>query len=238
MRPAVIVVSLAAAYPMLLIAGIARDVSVLRYASLVALLTAVFLPGLLAGRVAAWIGAFASIAACLWLTRRGAGMLPLLLAPVVIPAGVGWIFGRTLRPGNVPLIEQIVRYLHSGTGPVELARTRYARRLTIAWTVLLASLAVGNAVLGAFASPGGLLELAGIHPPLSVPSSIWAAWTGAAGYLVVAAFFVAEYAYRQWRFPDQPYDGFMDFLRRSAAIAPSLATGRSPSHGNTTSPDT
>jgi hypothetical protein len=102
----------------------------------------------------------------------------------------------------------------------------------------LASLAVCNAVLGAFTSPGGLLELAGFRPPFAVPSPIWAAWTGVAGYLVVALFFVAEYAYRQWRFPDQPYDGFMDFLRRSAALAPELATGRSRSPSNTPGPDT
>ena len=237
MRALTIAGFLAIGYPLLLLAGIVRDVNMLRYAGLAALIIAVFLPGLVAGRARAWLGAAASVTACLWLGRRGAGMLPLLLAPVLIPASIGWIFARTLRRGRVPLVEQIVRHLHAESGPVDPGRTRYARRLTLACTVLLASLALVNAVLGAFVSPGGLLDLVGIHSTLAVPASFWAAWTGVAGYLVVAVFFTAEYAYRQRRFPDQPYDGFVDFLRRTAAAAPSLVTGSSALPGNEPAPD-
>ena len=231
MRPGAVAVVLAFAYPLLLLAGIACGVNALRYAGLLALALAVFLPGLVAGRRPAWLGAVVSIAACLWLARRGAAMLPLLLAPVVIPAGVAWIFGRTLRHGRVPLIEQIVRHLHAGAGPVDEARIRYARRLTIAWTALLVSLALANAMLGALTSPGGFCELLGLLPPVAVSNGVWAAWTGVVGYTVVALFFVAEYAYRQWRFPDQPYSGFLDFLRRSLAAAPALVAGSAATAG-------
>jgi len=35
-------------------------------------------------------------------------------------------------------------------------------------------------------------------------------------------FFVVEYAYRRYRFPQQPYRNMYDFLRQMAAVAPQL----------------
>ena len=226
MRPGAIAVAFAVTYPLLLLAGVALGLDALRLAGLVALALAMLLPGLVAGRPGAWIGAATAMATLYWLASRNATMLPLLLAPALIPAGVAWIFGRTLLRGRVPLIVAIVRHLHAGNGPEDPARIDYARRLTIVWTGLLAALAITNLVLGALVFPGGLCELFGIPTPIGVPEPVWAAWTGVAGYLVMAIFFLAEYAYRQRRFPDQPYDGLLDFLRRSMAAAPAIVMDR------------
>ncbi|MFO1394648.1 MAG: hypothetical protein U1F09_12865 [Steroidobacteraceae bacterium] len=166
------------------------------------------------------------IAGCAWLAHLGSAMLPLLLAPVLIPAGVAWTFGRTLRAGRVPLIVQLVRHLHAGHGPVTEDRIHYAARLTMAWTALLAALAASNAVLALVVTPGGLLESMGQHPPVAVSSRTWALWTGILGYAVVSVFFAAEYVYRQRRFPEQPYRDFRDFLRRSIAAVPDIAMER------------
>ena len=226
MRPGAIAVAFAVTYPLLLLAGVALGLDALRLAGLVALALAMLLPGLVAGRPGAWIGAATAMAPLYWLARTNATILPLLLAPVLIPAGVAWIFGRTLRRGRVPLIVAIVRHLHAGKGPEDPARIDYARRLTVVWTGLLATLAVTNLLLGALVSPGVLCDLFGVRPQISVSEPIWAAWTGVARYLVMAIFFLAEYAYRQRRFPDQPYDGFLDFLRRSVAAAPAIVLDR------------
>lgn len=235
MHSAKVAVVLAVSYPLLLLAGVWWDAGILRHAGLLALIIAVGLPGLVAGRRSAWLGTTIATAGFLWLVRSGSTMLPLLLAPVLIPAGAAWIFGRTLLPGRVALIEQLVRVLHGGE-LVDHARLLYARRLTIAWTALLAALAASNAALGAVTSPGGLVDHFGIDLPFSVSNRLWAGWTGVAGYAVVALFFVAEFAYRQRRFPQQPYDGFVDFVRRSAAAAPALLAGRAPASGNDKAP--
>ena len=227
MRPAVLSVALLVAYPLLVLAGVVSGVHAVRIAGLASLGVAILLPGLVAGRPAAWSAAVLTIAGCAWLALRESSMLPLLLAPVLIPAGVAWVFGRTLRADRVPLIVQLVRHLHAGHGPVDEDRIRYARRLTVAWTVLLAGLAVFNAMLGLLMTPGGLLEsFFGHRPPLAVSDRTWAIATGLLGYVAVAVFFVAEYAYRQRRFPEQPYRDFREFLRRSVAAAPAIVMDR------------
>lgn len=226
MRPGALSVALMVAYPVLVLAGVVSGVQAVRLLGLATLGLAILLPGLVAGRMVAWSAAVLTIAGSAWLARRDSSMLPLLLAPVLIPAGVAWIFGRTLRAGRVPLIVQLVRHLHDGHGPLAEDRIRYARRLTIAWTVLLTGLALVNATLGLLMTPGGLLESFGQRTPLAVSDRTWAVATGILGYAVVAAFFLAEYAYRQRRFPQQPYHGFREFLRRSMAAAPAIMMDR------------
>jgi len=225
MRPRLPVIALAIAYPLLVLAGVATGASALRFAGLVALVLAVVLPGLLAGRRYSWVVAAVMLTGCAWLGRTGSSLLALLIAPIVIPAGVAWVFGRTLLRGQVPLIEQLVLRLHAGGPPADQERLRYARHLTVGWTTLLAALASANAILGALVAPGGFCDLLGRVPPVSVSVRAWALLTGIVGYALVIVFFVAEYMYRQQRFPVQPYDGFVDFLRRALASAPLVVAG-------------
>ena len=41
-------------------------------------------------------------------------------------------------------------------------------------------------------------------------------------YVLVAPFFMVEYAYRRHRFPQQPFRNFFDFLRQAGAATPKL----------------
>src|SRR6188472_100332 len=82
-------------------------------------------------------------AAIVILVARGAPPLPLLLPPVLIPASVAFMFGRTLRRGSTPLVERVARGFHAPATP-EPAIIRYARGVTWAWTLLLGAVAAIN----------------------------------------------------------------------------------------------
>ena len=49
---------------------------------------------------------------------------------------------------------------------------------------------------------------------------VWSLFTNLIDYLVVAALFLIEYAYRRQRFPRQPYRNMFDFIRRMLAAMP------------------
>lgn len=149
-------------------------------------------------------------------------VLLLYLPPVVINLGLAWLFGHTLVGRRTPLIAQLVRLLHAPGAVLDAGVVPYARRLTFAWAALFVALAITNAALALFATPDGVLLLAGVGTPLPVPREWWSVFANFANYAIVVAFFVAEYLYRQQRFPDQPYAGFVDFCRRAAAAGPVL----------------
>jgi uncharacterized membrane protein len=133
------------------------------------------------------------------------------------------VFGMTLRPGRTPLISQLIRLLQApGDDEPESAVWAYARRLTAAWTAMFVALATFNLLLAAFVEPDGLLRASGIEPRIAVSHEVWSLFTNLLEYLLVAAFFVIEYAYRRQRFPRQPYRNMFDFLRRMLAVMPRL----------------
>jgi len=148
--------------------------------------------------------------------------------PVLIPAFLGWVFGHTLSRHQTPLIAQFVTLLHSPDDPIDAAVWPYARALTLAWTILLVTIAVTNLALAALLSPDGLLLAANITPPFTVTQRQWSLFANLIGYLLIAAFFVGEYAWRRRRFPQQPYRNFFDFLRRTIAVSPRLLTFQRP----------
>ncbi|HEY0683550.1 MAG TPA: hypothetical protein VGD45_14540 [Steroidobacter sp.] len=180
------------------------------------------LPALARGSVAAWL-AVPPLAACLWwLSRSTHATLPLYIAPVLVPGFMAGVFGSTLLAGQSPLIEQIVRLMD----PVEPEPDVliYARKLTLAWTLFFIALSATNLVLALLAEPDGLLLAGGITPPFTVPQEWWSLFANLIGYLLVAAFFLIEYAYRSHRFPRQPYRNMLDFFVRVLAIMPRLVS--------------
>jgi len=84
---------------------------------------------------------------------------------------------------------------------------------------LLGTIAFVNLVL-ALLVEDGLLFAAGITPPVVVAQRHWALFANLIGYLLIAGFFLCEYAYRRRRFPSQPYKNFFDFLKRTIAASP------------------
>jgi uncharacterized membrane protein len=183
-------------------------------------------PALLRGRPAAWL-CVAAIALVLVLGPTGAWQWLLLYASsIAADAFVACLFARTLSAAQTPLIEQLVRLLHPREERFDPRVISYTRTLTLAWAVLFAALALIGLVLALLADPNGILLLLGLTPLLTVPQRAWSLFANFLEFVVVVMFFVAEYAYRSRRFPEQPYANLLDFLRRLIAVAPGAFTPR------------
>lgn len=215
--------ALAFAYPLVAHFAIVRNSLALVAIALGLLIVVPMLPALARGSIGAWL-ALPPVVACLWwISRSTHATLPLYIAPVLVPGFMAGVFGSTLRAGQMPLIERMVRIME-GQGEPEPDVRNYARKLTVAWTVFFISLSSVNLVLGLLAEPSGVLLAAGIQPPVTVPEAWWSWFANLIGYLLVAAFFLIEYAYRRHRFPRQPYRNMLEFFVKVLAAMPRLVS--------------
>jgi uncharacterized membrane protein len=218
-----ITTALSFAYPVLAHLAIARNSAALTIAALTLLAAISLLPGLARGAAGAWLAVPLVGAAYWWLAGVEQPAVPLYVPPIIVPAFLAYVFGSTLRPGRTPLISQLIELLHApGEERPEEAVWSYARKLTATWTALFIALAVFNLLLAALAEPDGLLLSSGLTPPLTVSHELWSLFTNLVDYLIVAAFFVIEYAYRRQKFPRQPYRNIFDFMRRMVALMPRI----------------
>lgn len=103
----------------------------------------------------------------------------LLSVPVVASLAAAAVFGHSLRPGAIPLIERFARAM--GTPPP--GAEAHCRHFTIAWTVLLL---VSAALAGWFAMVRAV--------------DAWALWTGVGSYVGMALLFALERGLRYLRF--------------------------------------
>ena len=210
-------IGLAIAYPVAAHVAVMTRSVVATAASLAVIASLFLLPRLAARSVAAWCLLPVVVAGLLWLAHSDAAWLPLYATPVFVNIFGAWIFGHTLAPGQVPLIERLARLLHEGDG-INDKIASYARKVTIAWTVFLSGLAVLNTTLAMLATPNGVLMLMGLHPSVTVPVEVWSLFANFIDYVMAGALFLAEYAYRQRKFPDQPYRNFFDFINRARRV--------------------
>ena len=215
-------IALAFAYPVLAHGASLLRNSALTIASVMVLAAAILFRPLTEGRRWAWFGLPLAVLAIMGLSRIDAAALVLFVPPVLLNVFLAWLFGHTLARGSTPLIERVVRLLQPPGLPFEAGVMDYARRLTQLWTGLFLMLGVTSLVLAALATPGGLLETAGIRAPVPVRLETWSLFANVLNYGIVAALFLAEFSYRRRRFPGRPYRGLLDFLRRTAAIVPAL----------------
>ena len=93
-----------------------------------------------------------------------------------------WLFGRTLVPGSQALITRLATHVH-GELPAEIAR--YTRRVTWAWCVFFAAMALTSMLLF-------LLE----------PLPVWSVFNNLLNLPLVVAMYLGEYAWRLWRYPN------------------------------------
>jgi uncharacterized membrane protein len=198
------------AYPLVAHLAVARSSARLTIAAVALLTLSALLRSLTQGRLAAWLAVPLLIGGCWWLVHSSMQVLPLYLPPVLVPAFLAWIFGQTLLPGRTPLIERLVHLLHGPGAIPEDAVLVYARHLTLAWTMLFIGLAATNLFLAIFAEP-----------------QQWSLFANLIAYVIVFVFFIAEYAYRRRRFPQQPYRNVLEFVQRVFANLPVLV-GRAP----------
>lgn len=212
------------AYPVAAHLAILSGHRALIVASVALLCVLLLLEPLRRGRPWAWLLVLAAIAALWRLGDTTAATLPLFAPPVLITAGVAWLFGRTLRPGATPLVEQFARVMEGAELGEE--QRRYARKLTAAWAWLTGVLSLVNFTLALFAVPSGLLAAAGIVPPVAVPLEVWSLFANVINYLVLGAMFAAEFAYRRHRFPDRQHGRLVDFIRGIVRLGPVLGRRR------------
>jgi hypothetical protein len=175
---------------------------------------------LLQWRAWAWT-LLAAIAAALGaLASAGLALLPLLLIPCLLVAAAGYAFARTLVRGRVPLITRMVAGL-DGMPASALAPDlqAYTRHLSASWALVLGLLAVMNLIVACVVVPGGVLASLGMQAPLAIDRA-HAAWLGGPINLaLMGAFFLAEFAIRQRRFPGR-YRNLLDFFRRMGRLGP------------------
>src|SRR5690606_8755610 len=144
---------LAIAYPLLAHWAAVRNSLPWTVTAIGALAGMMLLPALSRGSRGAWMAAVI-VAAGLWqLSRTSLAMLPLYIAPVLMPSFLACLFGASLKRGATPVIEQIIRLIHPPEQPPGPDVWQYARRLTQLWTLLFVLLASTNLLLAVFAEP-------------------------------------------------------------------------------------
>jgi uncharacterized membrane protein len=182
------------------------------------LLVLALLPSLRRGSPVAWTAMAAASIGLYAIAGSPAPRLLQFLPPILMIGFMAWVFGTTLRRGRMPLIERIIRTLNGPQDDLNQDIIRYARRLTGVWTALFVVLAVINTTLALCAEPGGLLLSFGLQPAVTLPLELWSLFANVLNYLLVAALFVGEFAFRRRRFPQQPYRGLLDFTGRVASL--------------------
>jgi uncharacterized membrane protein len=95
-----------------------------------------------------------------------------------------WLFGRTLLPGQEPLISQISRHINGQLLPEVAEYTRY---VTIAWCIFFGLEVIASLLLYAFA-----------------PLAAWSFFINVLNLPLLILMFVGEKAYRTLRFPHHP----------------------------------
>ena len=106
---------------------------------------------------------------------------------------LAFVFGRTLAAGRVPLCTRFAELLHGALPPEVVA---YTRRVTLAWTIFFALLALASASLYL----GGFL-------------TAWSALATMASPVLVALMFVVEYAVRLRVLPNWERIGILGGIR-------------------------
>lgn len=206
------------AYPFMSHIAVANAAPHLIALSIGLLILAALMPGLFACRALAWSLLMISAAILYGAVAHGYSLILLFLPPVLINAYLAWLFGRSLGTGQVPIIERAIRALEPAKADIDILVLAYARGLTRFWTTLFVILSMINFLLATFAEPGGILLAIGLSAPLTVPIIAWSIFANFLNYLIVVAVFAVEFQLRQRRFPDQPFHGFLDFLRKLASI--------------------
>jgi uncharacterized membrane protein len=161
-----------------------------------ALCSLVFVPfsiGMVELRWRAWLGFIAACAAMGWLVATVGGR-PLLYAPsVLIPAALGWFFGRTLASGREPLVATVALAARPGTPDYLL---HYSRRLTQLWTGIFAAMCTWDLALA-----------------LLAPHAAWSFMANCGNYGVIGLAVGGEYLFRRLRFRDYDHPGFIEYLK-------------------------
>jgi uncharacterized membrane protein len=121
----------------------------------------------------------------------GSGIDLIYLPPILINIALMVLFGRTLLRGSIPLV---TRFASLWRGQLDQMVALYTRRVTIAWTIFFALMALESTALALFA-----------------PLSIWSLFTNFVNYALTLLFFLVEYQMRFYCLPAHKHMNFRDF---------------------------
>ena len=144
--------------------------------------------------------AVAATVALLAATIKNGEQLLLYLMPILINASLAIFFGRTLLPGETPLITRFSILLR---GKLELRVVSYTRRITQLWTLFFILLALESLLLALFA-----------------PLEIWSLFTNLLNYLLAGLLFAGEYFFRVHHLHDLEHSSFPSFVRNLSRVDP------------------
>jgi len=184
---------LAVAYPVLVHLAVIWPFPWLEWLALAVLSVLPLYGALRAGKYWAWCALIAALIAAVLVVRWHGAYWILLLPPVAIPLSLLVLFGASLRRGQRPMVTRFA-LLARGSLPPDLEH--YTRRVTVLWIVVFVILTLSAVLLAVFAS-----------------RELWSLATNFLHYLLIGGVFVAEYAYRRWRFRHHEHPGFLAYLR-------------------------
>src|SRR5882672_12026447 len=121
----------------------------------------------------------------------------LRLPPVIINLALAVWFGRTLAPGEEPMISWFARLVRGTELAPDLAL--YTRRSTLMWTAFFVSMAAAAAALAVWATP-----------------QTWSLFANGIDYLLVGVLFVGEYVFRRLRYRHHEHRPLADVVRTVA----------------------
>lgn len=185
-------------YPLLVHASVLLAMPYLQVLALILFLLGAFGNSLLRrpwqqGQWIPWLIFLSLVSGILLLGYFSLTLYLLYLPPIAIPLALLIFFGRTLLPGNTPLITMISTSLH---GTLSDALKKYTRLLTQLWCVVFFTLVVVGIIL----------------PCLKQPA-LWSWVTNFINYGVVGILFVGEYLLRKKMFPERKHLPFFEYLR-------------------------
>ena len=117
------------------------------------------------------IGALLSVGVALWWWGKAMGFM--YLPPVLVNLAMMVLFGKTLLPGATPLVARVASLWR---GQLDALVARYTRRVTVAWTVFFALMALESVGLALFA-----------------PLHVWSLFTNFLNYVLVLLFFITTW---------------------------------------------
>lgn len=215
-------------YPVLALAGVLTHRQEFSLAACALLLTLLMAPALASRRLLAWGAWVLTLAAMGWLWLHGMVGLLLECVPIAINLLLASLFGRSLRAGATPLIARFIEVVEGRERLQVPGVAAYARQLTWFWTMLMAAQALVLSALLLCAAPGGLLGLLGFTSPWPVPAGPAQAYVHVGGYVLIAAAFLLENAFRRWHLRHLSHPRLYELALGIAARWPQLVRGEDP----------
>lgn len=208
------------AYLMLAVTAIVTGSNLLSAFCTLLLVSVVLGPSLRAGRIWAWLIWSLLATGLSLLAYGGRAQIALDSVPIAINLGLAALFGHTLFAGHTPLIARAIIAMEGRDRLAQPGVARYARALTIAWSMLLVTQAIVFTVLLTWVLPQA--QAIGDDRPWTL------AYLHFGGYLVPAAFLLLEYPFRRWHLRHLPHSSVVEFVQRLVRNWPDLLRDSEP----------